>query len=32
MYASANTSVWLALRPTVGTVTKPPVITSVIGR
>jgi Flp pilus assembly protein CpaB len=31
MYASANTQIWLALRPTIGTVTKPPVITSVIG-
>jgi Flp pilus assembly protein CpaB len=28
MYASANTTIWLALRPTIGTVTKPPVITS----
>jgi Flp pilus assembly protein CpaB len=28
MYASANTQVWLALRPTVGTVSKPPVVTS----
>jgi len=28
IYASANTEIWLVLRPTVGTVTKPPVITS----
>jgi Flp pilus assembly protein CpaB len=28
LYASANTQVWLVLRPTVGTVTKSPLITS----
>jgi Flp pilus assembly protein CpaB len=28
IYASANTQIWLVLRPTIGTVTKPPVITS----
>ena len=28
IYASSNDQIWLALRPTVGTVTKPPVITS----
>jgi pilus assembly protein CpaB len=34
IYASANDSIYLALRPTIGTVTKPPVITagSVTGR
>jgi Flp pilus assembly protein CpaB len=32
IYASSNAQIWLALRPTIGTITKPPVIGSVIGR
>jgi hypothetical protein len=28
IYASSNDSIWLALRPTIGTITKPPVIGS----
>jgi Flp pilus assembly protein CpaB len=31
IYASSNAQIWLALRPTIGTITKPPVIGSVIG-
>ena len=32
IYASSNAQIWLVLRPTIGTITKPPVIGSVIGR
>jgi hypothetical protein len=28
IYASSNATIWLVLRPTIGTITKPPVITS----
>jgi Flp pilus assembly protein CpaB len=31
IYASTNTQIWLVLRPTIGTITKPPVIGTVIG-
>jgi hypothetical protein len=28
IYAASNATIWLVLRPTIGTITKPPVITS----
>jgi Flp pilus assembly protein CpaB len=31
IYASSNAQIWLALRPTIGTITKPPAIGGVIG-